>query len=361
MNECSQPPKRERLPCRVCSWRILTPADVAGFGMIVGSVSLTAIDLLHSLGKCFVVRGEDEIPIQVELECRWSWRGLVMRGRIFSFLCLMQNPGGGVMVITNQKKVPSLELVRQCLPLLWNTPLGFLDACCRPDLKSFYVCHAGKPWNRHFAYLSQLGKLNIRSQLWERREDVTAGLLGLSAGFLQSSGAQPKGRLSASCLDAHVASRGDAAWGARRCLSLSVPCIWTPIAALSLALPLPRQGCPEALCPLLLYAGCGAAQRWLCSDLAISAWVRLPRCAFSLLFLLCLSSSGCWVLEVLRSGAFDSGTGWMEQTPLQNRRLSLNSHQVSLNWHTHHQQIPSLKVCWEAVKIGIDFPVRKSD
>lgn len=28
----------------------------------------------------------------------------------------MQNPGGGVMVITNQKKVPSLELVRQCLP-----------------------------------------------------------------------------------------------------------------------------------------------------------------------------------------------------------------------------------------------------
>lgn len=51
--------------------------------MIVGSVSLTAIDLLHSLGKCFVVRGEDEIPIQVELECRWSWRGLVMRQNIF--------------------------------------------------------------------------------------------------------------------------------------------------------------------------------------------------------------------------------------------------------------------------------------
>lgn len=66
MNECSQPLKRERLPCWVCSRRILTPADVAGFGMTVGSVSLTAIDLLHSLGKCFVVCREDEIPIQVE-------------------------------------------------------------------------------------------------------------------------------------------------------------------------------------------------------------------------------------------------------------------------------------------------------
>lgn len=272
----------------------------------------------------------------------------------------MQNPGGRVMMITNEKKVPSLELVRQCLPLLWNTLLSFFDVCCRPNLKSFYVCHAGKPWNGHFAYLSQLCKLNIRSRLWERQEDVTTGLLGLSAGVLQSSGAQPKDGLSALCLDAEVTTRGDAARGARQCLSLSLLCIWTPL--------LPCHW--FCLCSdkdslrhfALSFCALGAL---LHRDDSALTWQSLPGwgcpcCAGS-------SLSGPFLFRLLSVGSaafgrcFDNGTGWMEQTPLQNRKLSLRSHKVSLNWHMHRWQIPSLKVCWEAVKIRIDFPVWKSD
>ena len=42
-------------------------------------------------------------------------------------------------------------------------------------------------WNSDFTYLSQLGKLNIQKQLWERWEDVTTGCLVILLGCCRAA------------------------------------------------------------------------------------------------------------------------------------------------------------------------------